>query len=161
MSDQIYAVLIALEGDTLLLPNSAVNEAVPRDRIAPAGPGVPEWFAGYLDWNGRRVPVISFEVLNGGSRSGQSRRERVAVVNSFGSHLQSGLIGIITQGHPHLVTLNRTAVRPGDLRENDRAELVLTRARISSQHAAIPDLSVIEAELARALSADAGSSLLQ
>lgn len=159
MSDQIYAVLMALEGDTLLLPNSAVNEAIPRDRVAPPGEGAPAWFAGFLDWNSRRVPVISFEILNGGTRSGQSRRERVAIVSTPGVHLQGGAIGIIVQGHPHLITLNRTAVRAGTLRETDRESLVLTRARISSQEAAIPDLDVIEADLALVLGSNGGGLL--
>ena len=160
MSEQIYAVLMALEGDTLLLPNSAVSEAIPRDRVAPADESTPPWFAGFLDWNGRRVPVVSFEILNGGTHSGQSRRERVAIVNTAGVHLQGGTVGIIVQGHPHLVTLNRTAVRAGELRETDRAALVLARARISSQDAVIPDLDVIEADLALVLGS-AGTGLMQ
>lgn len=155
MSEQIYAVLMALEGDTLLLPNSAVNEVVPRDRVRPAGDGAPSWFAGFLEWNNRRVPVVSFETLNGSAVSAtRSRRERVAVVNCAGVHLQGGSIGILTQGHPHLVTLNRTAVKPAALRDTDRAELILARVRISSQEAAIPDLDVIEADLSRVIELD-------
>lgn len=150
MSEQIYAVLMALEGDTLLLPNAAINEVLPRDRVKPAGDHLPSWFAGYLEWSSRRVPVVSFELLNGATPSGmRSKRERVAIVNCAGVHLQGGVIGIITQGHPHLVTLNRTAVKPAALRETDRAELILARVRISSQEAAIPDLDLVEANLAR------------
>lgn len=150
MSDQVYAVMLALEGDTLLLPNIAVSEAVPRDRVQAPEAGMPAWFAGTLDWNNRRVPVLSFELLNGGEVSAtRSRRERVAVVQSTGSHLPGAILGIVMQGHPHLVTLTRAAVRPGELRPGDQAELVMTRVRIASQDAAIPDLDAIEAVLAR------------
>jgi len=147
--EQIYAVLMALEGDTLLLPNAAVAEVVARDTLQPAGEGAPAWLAGYCDWNNRRVPVVSFEGLNGSARSAESRRARVVVLNSFGTHLPAGLLAVVSQGYPHLVTLNRAAVKGMALRPTDRGDLVLCRVRIASQEAAIPDLATIEAELAR------------
>lgn len=151
--EQIYAVLMALEGDTLLLPNAAVAEVVAREALQPAEDGAPSWLVGYCDWNNRRVPVVSFEVANGASRGADSRRARVVVLNSFGIHLPSGLFAVISQGYPHLVTLNRAAVKPMALRPTDRADLVLCRVRIASQEAAIPDLASIEAEIARSQSA--------
>ncbi|PPE75349.1 hypothetical protein C3942_00150 [Solimonas fluminis] len=151
--EQIYAVLMALEGDTLLLPNAAVAEVVARDSLQPPDPGAPAWLAGYCDWNNRRVPVISFEAANGSGHNGESRRARVVVLNSFGSHLPSGLLAIVSQGYPHLVTLNRSAVKPLELRPTDRADLVLSRVRIANQEAAIPDLAALEAEIARVQSA--------
>ncbi|MDM4769387.1 chemotaxis protein CheW [Solimonas sp. SE-A11] len=151
--EQIYAVLMALEGDTLLLPNAAVAEVVARDSLQPAEPGAPGWLAGYCDWNNRRVPVISFEAANGSGHNAESRRARVVVLNSFGTHLPSGLLAIVSQGYPHLVTLNRSAVKPLELRPTDRADLVLARVRIANQEAAIPDLAALEAEVARVQSA--------
>ena len=146
---QIYAVLMALEGDSLLLPNVAVAEVVQRERVQAPEPGAPDWFAGYLDWNSRRVPVICFEILNGGKTSGRSRRDRVAIINSVGTHLPSGAFGIITQGYPHLVTLNRTAIKAVPPRDTDRQQLLAARVKIASQEAMIPDLSVIEADITR------------
>lgn len=151
--DQIYAVLMALDGDTLLLPNAAVAEVVSRDNLQVADSGAPAWLAGYCDWNNRRVPVVSFEGLNGAAPAIDSRRARVVVLNSFGTHLPSGQLAVITQGYPHLVTLNRAAVKSLPLRGNDRGDLVLARVRIASQEAAIPDLAAIESEVARAQAA--------
>jgi len=151
--EQIYAVLMALDGDTLLLPNAAVAEVVARDSLQAADADAPSWLAGYCDWNNRRVPVVSFEALNGASRSPDARRARIVVLNSFGTHLPSGLLAVITQGYPHLVTLNRAAVKSMALRSTDRADVVLCRVRIASQEAAIPDLTAIEGELARAQAA--------
>jgi len=147
--EQIYAVLMAIGGDTLLLPNTAVAEVVARDAVEAAPEGSPPWLVGYCDWNNRRVPVVSFEVANGGVRVEDSRRARVVVLNSFGSYLPSGLFAVVSQGYPHLVTLNRAAVKSLPLRASDRPELTLARVRIASQEAAIPDLGAIEAEIAR------------
>ena len=148
MNDQIYAVLIPLDGDTLLLPNSAVMEVISRDTVRPVD-GAPPWLLGNYEINGRRVPVISFEVLNGRSLPETARRSRVVLLHSVGQHIEGHAIGVLTQGYPHLVTLNRNAISPAPLRDDDRVDLVLSRVRIASQDAVIPDLETIEADLKR------------
>lgn len=148
--EQLYAVLMSLHEDTLLLPNAAVAEVLSRDALQRAGGG-PAWLLGHCEWNNRRVPVIRFEALNGGSGAGDPRRERVVVLNSPGRHLPSGQLAIVAQGYPHLVTLNRAALHPVELDAVDRDDLVLSRVRIASQVALIPDLETVEAEIAHAL----------
>lgn len=148
MNEQIYAVLMALEGDTLLLPNAAVMEVISRDVVRPVD-DAPEWLLGNYEVNGRRVPVISFEALNGGRRPDDARRSRVVLLHSLGKHLEAHALGVLTQGYPHLVTLNRNAIRPAQLRPGDRDDLVLSRVRIASQDAVIPDLETIESDLLR------------
>ena len=49
------------------------------------------------------------------------------------SILSAGNLAIMTQGYPHLVTLNRAALHPVELDAVDRADLVLSRVRIASQ----------------------------
>lgn len=148
--EQIYAVLMSVHEDTLLLPNAAVAEVLARDALQVEEGPRPDWLIGYCDWNNRRVPVVRFERLNRSADGGDPRRERLVVLNSLGRHLPSGHLAILTQGYPHLVTLNRTAVRAAPLREGDRDELVLARVRIANQEALIPDLEQIEAEVAHA-----------
>ena len=55
--DQIYAVLMALHDDTMLLPNAAVAEVLARDALR-GSTGGPAWLLGHCEWNNRRVPVI-------------------------------------------------------------------------------------------------------
>lgn len=147
--DQVYAVLMALSDDTMLLPNAAVAEVLSRETLRKST-GVPAWLLGDCEWNNRRVPVIRFEALNGATVDGDPRRERIVVLNSVGRHLPAGNLAIMTQGYPHLVTLNRAAMHPVELDAVDREDLVLSRVRIASQVALIPDLVTVEAEIARA-----------
>lgn len=151
-ADELYAVLMAVHDDTLLLPNSAVAEVLARDALQPASGG-PDWLAGHCDWNGRRVPVIRFELLNGGSGGGDARRERIAVLHSLGRAVPGGCIALVALGYPHLVTLNRTAMHAMSLDAADRESLVLARVRIASQVVLIPDFEAIEREIAGALAA--------
>jgi len=142
----IYAVLVAIADDTLLLPNLAVAEVLGSEtRRAVDGPA---WLAGEIDWSGRRLPVVRIEILNGHLGTGvPPRRQRVLVVHATDHRLTTGLYGIAVEGYPHLVTLNRNAVKPAHLRANDRAEIVAARVNIANQETLIPNLERIEAEL--------------
>jgi chemosensory pili system protein ChpC len=149
--DQIYAALAAVPGDTLLLPNLAVAEVLPREPLEVLH-GVPNWFTGMLVWHGRRVPVISFEKLNGSRALPQpGRRTRMLIVYAIGNRIPSGMFGLMTEGYPHLVTLNRNAVRPEPLQEDDNPDLIAARARVASQSPAIPNFEYVEAEIATVL----------
>src|SRR5581483_668713 len=105
---QLYAVLVALQADTLLLPNLAVAEVVAPEGLRPL-PGAPTWFAGLLNWQGRELPIARFELLNNGAAEPPSRRTRIAVINCVSTCLSAGRYGILAEGYPHLVTLNRSA----------------------------------------------------
>jgi chemosensory pili system protein ChpC len=146
--DLVNVVLIALEKDSILLPNIAVAEVLSMDLLQKQGDGTGE-LAGHVQWNGRRIPVVNFEVLNGAPEKSEiSRRTRVTLLHSLGGHVLE-TIGIITQGYPHLVSLNRDAVLSGHLRDADRSSLVLARVRIANQEALVPDFATLESELMR------------
>ena len=147
---QLYAVLVALQSDTLLLPNLAVAEVVSLEGLRPI-PGAPTWFAGLLTWQGRELPIARFELLNNGAAEPPSRRTRIAVINAVSTRLSAGRYGILAEGYPHLVTLNRSALRPSESRPQD-SELVISRVKVASQEALIPNLERIEAEMAAVLS---------
>ena len=147
--EELYAVMIALDGDTLLLPNAAVAEVVAADSMIRQEEG-PEWLLGFYNWNARRVPAISLEALNGGRKPTHSRRERLIIVNSLGTKLAGGVVAFLAQSYPHLITLNRAAIRSLPLNSSDRPELVLTRVKIANSEALIPDFETIEADLAAA-----------
>lgn len=148
--EELYAVLISLAGDTLLLPNAAVAEVVSAERMEQAGPGAAPWLAGSLVYNERRIPVVRFEVLNGGARGEDTRRTRLAVVQAIGDRIAGGQYAIVCQGYPHLVTLNRNALQPAPVQVTDQPEFTLTRVAIANTHALIPNLEAVEHTLAAA-----------
>ena len=152
----LYAVLIALRDDALILPNAALAEVVSRERLQPLqrrstgiiGAG----HIGTLNWQGRDLPVLSFEALNGASAPATDhRRARLVVLHALSERLPGRALAFLCEGHPQLMPLNAAALRPAPLRTTDKPEFVLTRVRIATREAAIPDLERIEAELAAAL----------
>lgn len=155
-----YALLIGLHNDALILPNAALAEVVTRNRLqllSPA-PGSKAGSAriGSLQWQGRELPVISFEALNGGSIPPTGhRRARLVVLHALSERLPSRAYALLCEGHPQLMPLNVAALQSAPLRSDDRPEFVLTRVRIATREALIPDMERIEAELAAALTGEA------
>jgi chemosensory pili system protein ChpC len=156
--DEVYAVLISLSGDTLLLPNAAVAEVVSPDRMEVSGPGAQPWLAGRVPYGGHRLPVLRFEVLNGSGRPEASRRTRIAIVNAITGTVLNGQYGLLCQGYPHLVTLSRSALRNEQRSSSDNENLVLTRVGIANTSALIPNLEALEARIAEAQLAQAASA---
>jgi chemosensory pili system protein ChpC len=148
--DELYAVLVALASDTLLLPNAAVAEVVSIDDLRGPNDGLPPWIAGTVNYNNRELTVVRFEVLNGGSAGEDTRRTRLAIVQPVTTALRTGQYAVICQGYPHLVTLNRAALRKEPLVSSDREALVLARVGIANTSALIPNLEAIETLLAQA-----------
>ena len=80
-NDELYSLLVPLNQERLILPRACVAEVV---RYAPlqAEETAPAWFRGHIAWNGRQVPVISFEELAGLTPAEPGGRTRVAILNS-------------------------------------------------------------------------------
>lgn len=140
--EELYAVLIAIHGDTLLLPNATVAEVLSADGLEPLGSG-PR--VGVRDWNGRRLRVVSFEILNGGRAPPEYSRARIIVLHPLDGVPSDNACGILAQGYPHLLTLNRTALVKAPLRGSDAAGIVLSRVKIANTEALIPNLEAIQA----------------
>jgi chemosensory pili system protein ChpC len=142
--DDLYAVLVSLASDTLLLPNAAVAEVISAEKMDPPPPGAPAWFAGKATYNNRQLSVVRFEVMNGSAAASDTRRTRLAVLQPLTGELRTGQYAIVCQGYPHLVTLNRQALKKEELVSTDDAELVLTRVSIANTNALVPNLEKIE-----------------
>lgn len=148
MSTQtVYAVMIAIDGDTLLLPNSAIAEVVPRESAIAHRDGINGWL-GDLEWNGRSVPLVQLETLMGRPLQSGGRRARIVILHSLTAGGGGRHLALVAQGYPHLVTLNAAALTAEPLRDDDDDRWVLGRCRVASQLTMIPDLAAVDAVLA-------------
>jgi chemosensory pili system protein ChpC len=148
MNEALYAVMIQIAGDFLLLPNAAVSEVTTLDRFEPPAADAPVWLAGWHATAERRIPVLSYEALGGNPRPEAVKRSRIVIVNPIGRRVGGGGFALLAQGHPHLISINRGTINPVNLLPTDRDDLVLSRVRMAGQESVIPDLEQIEARLA-------------
>lgn len=146
---ELFGHLLPLEELALLLPKPAMLEIQGMDSVA-LETGGPGWLLGTAGWREQRLPVVSIEAMLGQQLPARSRRSRLAVVNSLGTHLENGLFMVVIQGYPHLTALSPDILRSVPLLPQDE-DVVLSRVRLANTEAVIPDLEAIERRLSEAL----------
>lgn len=148
--EEIYSLLVPLAGSRLVLPRAAVVEVMgynpPKERPADA----PAWLLGWIQWQGNRIPLISFEGACGQPLPEFKSRTRIAVVQTISGLLDPPVMAIATQGYPYLLRVNRGVLKLDDSGET-LPEQLLTRVRMANERPGIPDLESLERQVAEAL----------
>lgn len=146
-ADELFCVLLALEGERLLLPRQLLVEAVAWAQPSPM-PGAPAWYPGTIDWNGQAVPVIAFEGTLGRDAPVPTGRTRVALLRTIGQQFSGRLLGIMVQGFPQTVRVTRESLRQDESGTLPDRGPVLCRVRMVNETPLIPDLEALEAMVA-------------
>lgn len=105
-SDSINCLLIPVKAQTLIVPEATIAEMAMVAPIFPDNSG-PDWFLGFYSWRNGRVPLLSFEKLNGESVAGINPNGRIAVFNNTGISEDVPFIAIPTQGIPKNLTVRK------------------------------------------------------
>ena len=109
-NDELYSLLIPLAEDRLIVPRACVVEVV-RFSKPDHEAGAHAWMLGTVNWNGRQLPVISFEGALGKEVPAPTGRTRIVVFYASTGQLKTGYFGVLTQGFPQLVRVNRDVSR--------------------------------------------------
>jgi chemosensory pili system protein ChpC len=146
---ELYSLLIPLRGERLLVPRMCVAEVIAfADTARTRDAEMPDWFLGVIDWNGRRVPVVSFDGPAGEERKTKRSRTRVVVFHAITQELKVGYYGILTQGFPQLVRVNPDVLGLDTERGLPEGFPALCRARMIHEFPLIPDVERLEHMLA-------------
>jgi chemosensory pili system protein ChpC len=144
---EIYSLLIPLAEGRLLIPRSCVAEVIsfqpPTQMI-----GAPPWYLGLINWNGRMVPLASFEGVCGQLIPPAGGRSRVALFHCQSARIEAGVFGIVSQGFPQLVRVNAEVVRADPDYVQPERYPVLCRVRMLNDTPLIPDLERLETLIA-------------
>ncbi|MGI9247446.1 MAG: chemotaxis protein CheW [Woeseiaceae bacterium] len=147
-ADELYSLLVPLSGDRLIVPRACVAEVVRF--IAPEHvAGAHDWMLGNVNWNGRPLPVVSFEGALGNEVPVATGRTRIVVFYASTGQIKTGYFGVLTQGFPQLVRVNKDVLKleAKDGWPDDAP--VLCRVRMINEFPLIPDLERLESMLAR------------
>ncbi len=148
---ELYSLLIPLEGERLLVPRVCVAEVIMFSN--PEQPSeddhLPSWCLGRVEWGGRRVPVVSFEGISGEEPQNRTGRTRIVIFHAIGEDLKIGYFGMITQGFPQLVRVNRDVLSLESAEQSwPEGQPVLCRTRMINEYPLIPDMERLETMLA-------------
>jgi chemosensory pili system protein ChpC len=145
---EIYGLMIPLDRERLLVPRGCVAEVVgyqPPQEMT----GAPPWHLGVINWNGRKVPMVSFEGCCGQDVAPPSQRSRVVVLNAVAEELDSGYIAILTQGSPQLVRISPEFVKLDAERSFADDVPVVCQLQMLDETPLVPDLDRLEAMVAK------------
>lgn len=151
-TNELYSLLIPLRNERILVPRMCVAEVIAfADTEKREDPQAPEWLLGSVDWNGRRVPVVS---LDGQEQETETKsgkrgsRSRIVIFHAIGPSLKTGYYGILTQGFPQLVRVNRDVLTLDNENPPRPDQPMLCRVRMIHEYPLVPDLEQIEQRLA-------------
>src|SRR5690242_11312430 len=108
----------------------------------------PDWYLGAIEWNNRRLPVVSFDNQAGEERKSKRSRTRVVVFHAITQELKGGYYGILTQGFPQLVRVNPDVLGLDTEQPLPPRQPVLCRALMIHEYPLIPDVEQIERMIA-------------
>jgi len=138
----IRTQLLPLTGMNLVLPNTCIAEVINMQPIE-AIKKSPEWLLGMVSWRGIHIPVISFERANGVTTDEHSKITRIAVLNSLGTNKDIPFYGVIAQGIPKLLTVEKTGISAIS-KPKVKLPIAQQQAMIDDVEAVIPDQKEIE-----------------
>ncbi|MEM8984246.1 MAG: chemotaxis protein CheW [Pseudomonadota bacterium] len=148
--EELYSLLVPLSNERLIVPRACVAEVVRFSRPESPPTDTPEWLLGEFPWNGRELPLVSFEGLAGESIPAPSGRTRVIVFNAIGGVLRQRYFGMLTQGFPQLVRVNREVLRLEESETFTDEQPVVCKVRMINEYPLIPDLELIERRIGEA-----------
>ena len=146
-TEELYSLLVPLSEDRLIVPRACVAEVV-RFTAPTQAEGAHDWMLGTVNWNGRDLPVVAFEAAIGKKPPVQTGRTRIVVFYAATGQLKTGYFGVLTQGFPQLVRVNRDVLKLEAKDGWPEDAPVLCRVRMINEFPLIPDLEKLESMLA-------------
>jgi chemosensory pili system protein ChpC len=142
-AEELYSLLVPLADDRLIVPRACVAEVV-RFSKPEQEAGARDWMLGLVNWSGRQLPVVSFEGLIGKEIPVATGRTRIVVFTSSTGRLKSGYFGVITQGFPQLVRVNRDVLKLDATEGWPEGAPVHCRVKMINEFPLIPNFDRLE-----------------
>jgi len=146
-AEELYSLLVPLNDDRLIVPRTCVAEVI-RFMKPEQREGSQDWMLGTIGWNGRELPVVAFEGAIGKEVPAITGRTRIVVFYASSGKIKSGHLGIVTQGFPQLVRVNRDVLRLDSVDGWPDDSPVLCRGKMINEFPLIPHLEKLEAMIA-------------
>lgn len=150
---EVYSLLMPIKGGRIIVPRAAVAEVMGYTKPKERPDDAPAFVLGFVDWQGQRIPLVSFEAARGGDVPELGRRTRIAVVFGIGGRLTPNVFAVVTQGYPYLVRVNENVLHREEMETDE--PLVLARVRMANEKPFVPNLEQLEALIADGLGIEA------
>ena len=140
----IHCLMISINQENLLLPNTAVAEVINYDE-ADTVAEAPEWLLGLVSWRDRHIPLVSFERISQSGHAYPGSGDRIVICNSLNGNRKVPYVGIVAQGIPHLQLVKESDLAAGS--ELSARPCVALAASFNGSDVLIPNLDDIESRI--------------
>jgi len=151
-SSEIYCLLVQLVSERLIIPRSCVAAVISYQTPIELA-GTPEWHLGVIAWNGRQVPVVSFEACRGQAVAPVSSRSRLVILYTAAPGIEAGHLALLAQEFPPLLRASPELLRSDNTQAVDDQGLMICQLRLLNESPWVPDLPRLEALVASATGA--------
>lgn len=149
VQDSLSVLILPSPSICIVAPNVTIAEVSTLNKFQKSN-GLVDWLIGSIEWRGIRIPLISFEKMNGFDVSADLATERCIIFNGITSKDTLPFYAILSYGIPKQIKLKSADVKAGD--GGNRGKMELSRVYITDLEASIPDFEAIETELTTAYS---------
>jgi len=150
-NQELSCVLIPVGNSELLLPNVSIAEILPWRRVKPIE-NADHWCLGVLGWRGEKIPVVRFEVLNGGGEVERRVGRCLVVMNRARSAKGRPFWALVADGLPRILQLDDDDVT--NQLDTTPGPAVSALVEVGTEPAVVPNLEYIEKALAQLKSLD-------
>jgi chemosensory pili system protein ChpC len=140
---EIYCLLLPLVDGRLIIPRACVAEVIGFQTPSEMT-GAPPWYIGTVPWNGKAVPLVSFEGACGQAIPPASGRSRIVILHALGTRVEGGNFAMVSQGFPQLVRVSPDVVRPDNSRAFSERAPIICQIRMINETPLVPDLERLE-----------------
>lgn len=135
---EVRGVLLPLQKTHLLLPNLTVVDVIGFREEDPVD-NSPGWLRGSVNWNQRRIPVITCEYFVHEEVGEPGYRSRIALCHSLLDDQRMPFIGILCSSIPRLARINDSSMQEVRVQEI-MPEMMLKHVKYNAEDAWIPDI---------------------
>lgn len=141
--EELYSLLVPLHQGRLIVPRSCISEVIRYSPAEQAHSGS-DWFRGYIQWSDQRIPVVRMEDLCGLKPAEPGGRTRLAIFSCLSDVIEGGAFGLLTEGFPQLVRVNREVMEVHDENAWPDNGPIICQIRMINEYPLIPDLERLE-----------------
>jgi chemosensory pili system protein ChpC len=145
IDSEIRCMLIPMREGRLLLPNATVAEIIGYREPDPVA-DAPTWLKGRVNWHQRDILVSDFERMLGRPDIGAGIRQRIAVCYALDPERGWPLLGLVAQGIPRLLRVNREAVESAHSGTHGESPVRMTLS-VAGEELMVPDIDYLQAQL--------------
>lgn len=152
-SERVDSWVLSMVRYPIVLPQVSIVEVIPWVQPIITAKNL-TWYLGAFPWRNLSVPLLSFDVMNGGNHSGVSAVSQIAIIKTIGfdnpeAALKFPYMAWIVQGKPRKVTIIEDEMANNS--EVELGEFEGFAINLDKDVVVIPNLRAVESTLFKLL----------